>query len=333
MFKKVLVSLLVVAMTATMFVGCGSTEETTEAATEATTEATEDATEEVVEGEGKLYGITYWCESDFFSTIANSITEKAEADGSSTVIVDAQQDSAYQIQIIEDFIAQGVDAVFLNPVDKDAITPALMLLEEAGIPVINFDSGVEEQDMTAAFVGTDNYYAGVLCAEAMMADLPDGGEIAILNYPANSACNDREEGFLDTIEGSNFTVVATFDAEGTTEAGTTITSDLLQAYPDLVAVFCINDQAGLGAYASIVTAGMSTYVYGVDGNPDAKTIINADDTIYRMTAAQSPIQMGYESYEAALEIMAGEITEFVQIDVPAFTIDGSNVADYLEGWQ
>ena len=76
----------------------------------------------------------------FFKTVADSITEEAEADGNKTVVVDAQQDSAKQIQIIEDFIAQGVSAVFLNPVDKDAIEPALQKLDEAGIPVVNFDT-------------------------------------------------------------------------------------------------------------------------------------------------------------------------------------------------
>ena len=52
---------------------------------------------------GQTYGVTYWCESDFFKTVADSITEEAEADGNKTVVVDAQQDSAKQIQIIEDF--------------------------------------------------------------------------------------------------------------------------------------------------------------------------------------------------------------------------------------
>ena len=61
--------------------------------------------------------------------------------------MDAQQDSAKQIQIIEDFIAQGVSAVFLNPVDKDAIEPALQKLDEAGIPVVNFDTSVSNLDL------------------------------------------------------------------------------------------------------------------------------------------------------------------------------------------
>lgn len=101
---------------------------------------------------GQTYGVTYWCESDFFKTVADSITEEAEADGNKTVVVDAQQDSAKQIQIIEDFIAQGVSAVFLNPVDKDAIEPALQKLDEAGIPVVNFDTSVSNLDLVGSYV-------------------------------------------------------------------------------------------------------------------------------------------------------------------------------------
>ncbi|MDD3140094.1 MAG: sugar ABC transporter substrate-binding protein [Lachnospiraceae bacterium] len=341
MVKKGITMMLAVGMIATMLTGCGnsSTETSTKdtaAQTETSTVAAEAATEEpevAASGEGKLYGITYWCESDFFKTVADSISAKAEADGGKAVVVDAQQDSTKQIQIIEDFIAQGVDAVFLNPVDRDAVTPALQKLKDANIPVINFDSSVAQLDMVNAYVATDNKQAGVLCAEAMIKDLPDGGNIAVLNYPANSACNDREQGFLETIEGKGFNIVSTLDAEGTVEKGQTITSDILQANPDLVAIFGINDQCGMGAFAAVTTAGVDVKVYGVDGAPEAKTVIAKDDTIYRMTAAQSPIKIGEECYKVAQTVLNGEEPESFQIDVPAFTIDGSNVADYLEGWQ
>ena len=274
---------------------------------------------------GQTYGVTYWCESDFFKTVADSITEEAEADGNKTVVVDAQQDSAKQIQIIEDFIAQGVSAVFLNPVDKDAIEPALQKLDEAGIPVVNFDTSVSNLDLVGSYVATDNYQAGALCAEAMIEDFPDGGEIAVLDYPANNACNDREQGFLDTIEGKGFDVVATFDAEGTVEKGQTITSDIIQANPDIKAIFSINDQAGMGAYAALTTAGKEVYVYGVDGAPEAKKVIAKDNSIYRMTAAQSPITIGKECYKAAKTLIAGEKPEEFEVDVPAFAIDSSNI--------
>ncbi len=281
---------------------------------------------------GLTFGITYWTESDFFKTIASSIQEAAEADGNSVTVVNGEQDSAKQIQIVEDFITKGVDAVFLNPVDRDAIAPALELLDEAGIPVINFDSAVANLDLVDAYVATDNKEAGVLCAEAMIKDFPDGGEIAVLNYPANSACMDREQGFLETIEGHGFEVAATFDAEGTIEKGQEITSDILQAHPDLVAIFSINDQAGMGAYAACSIADANVAIYGVDGNPEAKTVI-AEDGIYKMSAAQSPIQMGKTCYETAAKILAGEELEEKTIDVPVFTIDITNVDEYKDGWQ
>ena len=283
---------------------------------------------------GQTYGVTYWCESDFLKTVADSITEEAEADGNKTVVVDAQQDSAKQIQIIEDFIAQGVSAVFLNPVDKDAIEPALQKLDEAGIPVVNFDTSVSYLDLVGSYVATDNYQAGALCAEAMIEDFPDVGEISVLDYPANNACNDREQGFLDTIEGKGFDVVATFDAEGTVEKGQTITSDIIQANPDIKAIFSINDQAGMGAYAALTTAGKEVYVYGVDGAPEAKKVIAKDNSIYRMTAAQSPITFGKECYKAAKTLIAVEKPEEFEVDVPAFAIDSSNIDEYLDAdWQ
>lgn len=338
--KKKLAAILIAGALAVSLAACGnSSSSSTETSAETSTgTSAEDEGESAPEAEatgtegGLTFGVTYWTESDFFKTIADSIKEEAEADGNSIVVSDAEQDSAKQIQIIEDFIAQDVDAVFLNPVDRDAITPALQMLKDAEIPVINFDSSVAELSLVDAYVATDNYQAGVLCAEAMLADYPDGGEIAILNYPANSACNDREQGFLDTI-GNTYEIVATFDAQGTVEDGQTITADILQAHPEIVAIFSINDQAGMGAYASIIGAGMDVGIYGVDGNPDAKTVINQEGSIYKMTAAQSPIKMGKTCYEVAQKLIAGEELESFQVDVDVFAITSDNVGDYLDGWQ
>lgn len=343
--KKKIVAAFTIVVAATALFGCSNAAsetkapETTAPAAEAaapaetTEEKAEETKDSAAEG-GKTFGVTYWIESDFFKTVADSITQAAEADGNKTVVVDAQQDSTKQIQIIEDFIAQDVSAVFLNPVDRDAVAPALQKLKEAGIPVINFDSSVANLELVDAYVATDNVQAGELCGESMIKDFPDGGQIAILNYPANSACLDREEGFMKTIEGKGFEVVATFDAEGTVEKGQNITSDILQAHPDIVAIFSINDQAGMGAYAACTTSGADVAIYGVDGAPEAKQVIAKEGSIYKMTAAQSPIKIGTNCYEVAKTILGGQKPEQFQIDVPAFTIDSSNIKDYLNaGWQ
>lgn len=343
--KKKFLAVLSCGLAATFLFGCSNNAsqkaETTAAQTEAAKEsqkpseetAEKTGTDTASEG-GMTFGVTYWIESDFFKTVADSITKAAEAEGNKTVVVDAQQDSTKQLQVVEDFIAQDVDAVFLNPVDKDAIEPALQKLDEAGIPVVNFDSAVGNLDLVDAYVATDNIQAGKLCGEAMLKDFPDGGKIAVLNYPANSACVDREKGFLETIEGKGFEIVETFDAEGTVEKGQNITSDILQAHPDLDAIFSINDQAGMGAYAACMTSGADVAIYGVDGTPEAKQVIAKEGSIYRMTAAQSPIKIGTQCYETVKGILAGQEPEQFQIDVPAFAIDSENIAEYLNaGWQ
>lgn len=342
--KKSIMTMAAAVLAAVSMIGCSNSSGQSQAA--ATTPAAEEATaaqSTAAAGEatgapankgGKTFGVTYWIESDFFKTIGDSITAAASADGNKAVVVDAQQDSTKQLQIIEDFIAQGVDAVFLNPVDKDAVAPALQKLKQAGIPVINFDSSVANLEMVDAYVATDNIQAGKLCAEAMIKDFPEGGKIAILNYPANSACLDRENGFMETIKDKGFEVVATFDAQGTVEKGQNITSDILQAHPDVKAIFSINDQAGMGAYAACTTSGAKVFIYGVDGAPEAKQVIAKEGSIYRMTAAQSPLKIGANCYDVAMKILAGEKPAKFQIDVPAFAIDSTNIKDYLgAGWQ
>lgn len=130
--KKKFLAVLSCGLAATFLFGCSNNAsqkaETTAAQTEAAKEsqkpseetAEKTGTDTASEG-GMTFGVTYWIESDFFKTVADSITKAAEAEGNKTVVVDAQQDSTKQLQVVEDFIAQDVDAVFLNPVDKDAI--------------------------------------------------------------------------------------------------------------------------------------------------------------------------------------------------------------------
>lgn len=334
MIKKVASVLVSLALMTGILAGCSASQATTTAAAAETTKAAAaEASAETSASTAKTYGVTYWCESDFFGTIAESITELAKADGATTIVVDAQQDPDLQLRIVEDFIAKGVDAVFLQPVDKDAIKPALLKLKEAGIPVINFDSAVSDLDLVDAYVATNNYEAGVQCGEAMLKDFPNGGKIAVLDYPANNACVERTNGFMDTIKGKGFEVVAQFDAQGNNEKGLTITNDILQAHSDLVAIFGINDQCGMGAYAAITAAGEKIKIYGVDGAFEAKKAI-AEKGLYAMTAAQSPITIGKECYKVAQGVLAGQKADPFTIEVEPFVIDGANADQYLNApWQ
>lgn len=205
------------------------------------------------------------------------------------------------------------------------------MLAEANIPVVNIDTAVANLDKVKSYVASDNYGAGVQCAEKLIELVPDGGEVAILDYPANSACVDRVNGFTDTIKDKGYTIVAQQDAQGKPDPGLSKTQDILQANPNIVAVFGCNDQCAQGAYAAINEAGSKAIILGVDGSPEGKEYIS-EGGAFVATAAQSPKKMAADSIETAYKILAGEDYE-TNIAVPTFIIDKSNVADYMDGWQ
>lgn len=138
-----------------------------------------------------------------------------------------------------------------------------MLLKEAGIPVVNFDLAVANTDDVDAFVATDHYSAGVVAGEHMIKDYPEGGKIAILDRTNDNAASQRIEGLLDTV-GEKFEVVSRLDG-GKPETGLSITEDILQANPDLVAIYCINDECAQGAYSAITASGKNIGIYSANG--------------------------------------------------------------------
>ena len=281
---------------------------------------------------GYTFGFTEWISCEFFDSVYDGLMSVVDEHGDKVIHAEGQADPSIQQNVIEDFIAQGVDVVFYNPVDSDASAVAVEAMNNAGITIINFDTQVADLAEVAAFVATDNYKAGELAGEQLVADFPDGAKVAVLDYPANTAAVDREEGFLAAIKDTDIEVVATLDSEGSTETAVRQMDDILQAHPDLDAVFAINDDGGLGAYAAINAAGMETWIYSVNGSPDAKALV-AEGGIYRCTAAQSTINMGKQSAEVAYKILAGEEVE-QEVLITPIAITSENIDEYgVEGWQ
>ena len=92
--------------------------------------------------------------------------------------------------------------------DCTAVTEALQACEDAGIPVINVDTAVDASDKVVSIIASDNYKAGVECANDMMSKLDEGSKIAVMDQPSGTACVQREQGFLDTV-GDYFEIVST----------------------------------------------------------------------------------------------------------------------------
>ena len=267
----------------------------------------------------------------FFVALEGSIREVVEANGDELISLDPQNSNEKQLALVEDLISQGIVAIFVNPVDRDGITPALDALEAAGIPMFGFDTEVTDMDKLVTYAGSDNYNAGYVCGVDLVEKCPDGGPIIVLDSPTMQSVVDRTDGFLAAIEGHGFEVVAQIDCMGNQEQGNLNGTDALTAHPDAVAIFGGNDPTALGAQAAAEAAQSSALIYGVDGSPDIKALI-ADGKVTG-TGAQSPMTIGKTIAELYYKWKAGETVE-ARYPIETFMINSDNIDEYNNGgWQ
>ena len=267
----------------------------------------------------------------FFVALEGAIREVVEANGDELISLDPQNSNEKQLALIEDMISQGIVAMFVNPVDKDGITPGLDALKDAGIPMFGFDTEVAEMDYLVTYAGSDNYNAGYVCGVDLVEKLPDGGPIIVLDSPTMQSVVDRTDGFLAAIDGHGFEVVAQIDCMGNQEQGNLNGTDALTAHPDAVAIFGGNDPTALGAQAAAEAAQSSALIYGVDGSPDIKALI-AEGKVTG-TGAQSPISIGKTIAELYYKWKAGETVE-ARYPIETFMINSDNIEEYNNGgWQ
>ena len=189
--KRMLTVLAVLLSCAFLFTGCKQNVGTPE--DNAVPEEGENADETEEDGTF-VFGFTgIDMENPYFITLEKAIREVIEENEYQLVTKDPASDPETQAAQIQEMIDEGVDAVFLCPVDWEKITPSLEALKDAGIYIINVDTQVKEMDYVDAYVGSDNYEAGYICGEDLVEKCPDGGTVAILECPTQNSMNDRKQ--------------------------------------------------------------------------------------------------------------------------------------------
>lgn len=280
------------------------------------------------------FGATYMTlNNPFFVAVNNGIKDVVEAKGDHLIALDPALDLDKQLDQVEDLIARDVDAIFVNPADWKLIRPALVQAKEAGIPIINVDSPVYDLDLVEAIVSSDNYKAGVLCANDMMRKL-DTANIVILEHPTAKSAIDRTQGFIDAIKNKDkYRVIAKASSQGQLEQAMPVMTQIIWNHPDIDVVMALNDPTAMGALAALENADRAgdVLIYGVDGAPEAKQMIL--DGKMTATAAQSPSTIGQTAAQAAYDILEGkEVDKEIFVDV--IFIDQANVLDYgTASWQ
>jgi ribose transport system substrate-binding protein len=252
----------------------------------------------------------------FFIDMQKGAQEAADRLGIDLVVQAAERETDVdkQMQIVENLIETGVAALCITPSGSREIVPAIVKANAAGIPVVAVDTRVdvaaaaEAKAQIASFVGSDNYEGGRLAGEHLVTLTGGKARVAVLEgIPGHDTGDSRLRGFKDAIKDApGVAIVASQPANWERDLGFNVFQNMLQAHPELDAVFACNDMMALGAIEAIAAQGRAgkIRVLGFDAVDDARKAIAAGTMA--ASVAQFPKDMGRSAVESAFKILRGE---------------------------
>lgn len=271
----------------------------------------------------------------FFVLMGRGAQEEAKKVGGDNVrvtIVSSGYDLNQQFNQMENFIAANTSLIILNAGDSKGIAPAVEKAKQAGIPVIAVDTGAGGG--VDATITSNNVQAGQLSCQYIADRLKGKGNVVIINGPPVQSVFDRVDGCLEVLSRYPNLKVLSKDqnAEGSRDGGLRVMSDLLTSFPQIDAVFAINDPTGVGAELAARQAKRSEFfIVGVDGAPEAKMAIEDPKSLFVATAAQDPLGMTRKAVQVGNDLLHGKKPPSPNILIPVRLITRDNVQSY-QGW-
>ena len=267
-----------------------------------------DGEENVREGSsGNVIGFSVsTLNNPFFVTLTEGARKAATENNVELVVVDAGDDAAKQTSDIEDLVSRNVGVLIVNPVDSDAVAPAVKSAMSQGIKVIAVDRGVNGVDVDCQ-IASDNVAGARMATEYLMDLVGEGAKVAELQgVPGASATIDRGAGFHQVADQS-LQVAASQTANFNRAEGMTVMENILQSDGTIKGVFAHNDEMALGAVEAVAASGKDIKIVGFDATDDAQKAVK--DGKMAATVAQKPDKMGETAIGTAVKIMAGETAD------------------------
>jgi ribose transport system substrate-binding protein len=230
-----------------------------------------------------------------------------------------------QIDMLSAALAKNPAAIGFAALDSQAAIPLLKQAQEAGIPVIAFDSGVDS-DIPAATASTDNLAAAALAADTMAELIGGAGKVALVVHDQTSRTGiDRRDGFVNQIAAKypDIEIVDIQYGAGDQLQSTEIAKAILTAHPDLKGMFGANEGSAIGVVnAKKETGRADLVVIGYDSGAAQKAAIM--DGTMAGAITQNPVGIGYETVKAAVAASKGEAVE-KNIDTGFYYYDKTNI--------
>ena len=269
-------------------------------------------------------------QNEFVVNVADAMEAKAKELGAELIVVDAERSALKQVEQVESFIAQGVDAIILNPCEVEASSPAIKLALAAKIPIINVNS--ETTAVPTAFAGSDDEEAGKIAMKLIAEKLHGKGNVLMIHgFMGQAAQIKRSTGAKEILKANpGLKLLAEQTADWDREKGMSLTENWIQSFgPQINAIFAQNDEMGLGAVKALEAAGLKSkvIVVSIDAIPDALQAVkkgSLDATVF-----QNAKQQGGKAIETAIKAAKGEKFD-KEVLIPFQLVTKENLGEFLK---
>lgn len=261
----------------------------------------------------------------FFVSVADSAKKTAGDAGYTVTILDAGNDPGKQLTQAQDLISKKPACLLFDPVDSDAIAPAVQAANAAGIPVSAIDRVPSKGDIIA-YASADNLKVGEAIGKYIVDYLKGKGNVVIIEGIVGSAsAHDRTIGFRNMIKGTGVTELALQSAAYDRAKAVDVTQNLLTAHDNIDLIYAENDEMALGALTALEAANRKIPVVGIDAIPDAIAAIEAGTLL--ATVSIHPNLYGTYGMQACVDFLAGKTLEKNRV-VPAEVVTKDNVSQF-----
>ena len=280
---------------------------------------------------GKIAVVISTLNNPWFVVLANTAKERAEELGYDATVFDSQNDTSVEASHFEDVIAGGYKAILFNPTDANSSVANVLKAKAAGIPVFCIDREINSTNAAVTQILSDSYSACVKLGQYFVKTVGQNGQYAeLLGIVGDNNTWNRSKGFHSVVDNyPGLKMVAQQSADFDRAKGLDVMAAIIQAHPDINAVFCGNDAMAMGAYQALVAAGKDKQVkvFGFDGADDVVKSI-ADGKIVA-TAMQFPKLMARTAAENADQYINGKRDFPQKLPVQVDLVTAHNVAKFV----
>lgn len=284
-------------------------------------------------GETFKVGINNWGVANFFARAGKAAMEDELEKLGCEVVATVTDNTSDRTNAIESLIQQGCDAIIIEEGDITEVESAILEAKEAGIIIGSMDAGTA--DYVDIYVSSDNDNLGTIAAEQMVKAMGEKGKIVEIINDSGSMIRMRKEAMHAVVEQYPDIEIAysiTYswpdyyaDVKNKIEA-------ILQANPnpgDITAIFASFDGAGVAAYDAVKEAGLqdSIVIVGVDGDPDAYTVMKEEGSNYLCTMAQDPDTIARKTCGYVVDLLKGKTLDEKVVYVDGILVTKDNIPE------